>query len=75
MNTPSILQKKLKKLALPQFHWFQLLVLTKFESFYLKTKGDLEEEIKKLKFETINIFQPGHLAGRINWQKKKAILD
>ena len=41
------------------------------ESFYLKTKGDLEEEIKKLKFETINIFQPGHLAGRINWQKKK----
>ena len=41
------------------------------ESFYLKTKGDLEEEIKKLHFETINIFQPGHLAGRINWQKKK----
>lgn len=42
------------------------------ESFYLKTKGDLEEEIKKLKFKTINIFQPGHLAGRINWQKKKS---
>ena len=42
------------------------------ESFYLKTKGDLEEEIKKLKFETINIFQPGHLAGRISWQKKKS---
>ena len=42
------------------------------ESFYLKTKGDLEEEIKKLHFETINIFQPGHLAGRINWQKKKS---
>ena len=41
------------------------------ESFYLKTKGDLEEEIKKLKFETINIFQPGHLAGRINWQRQK----
>ena len=41
------------------------------ESFYLKTKGDLEEEIKKLHFETINIFQPGHLAGRINWQRKK----
>ena len=41
------------------------------ESFYLKTKGDLEEEIKKLKFETINIFQPGHLAGRINWQREK----
>ena len=41
------------------------------ESFYLKTKGDLEEEIKKLRFETINIFQPGHLAGRINWQRKK----
>ena len=42
------------------------------ESFYLKTKGDLEEEIKKLGFRTINIFQPGHLAGRINWQKKKS---
>ena len=42
------------------------------ESFYLKTKGDLEEEIKKLKFETINIFQPGHLSGRISWQKKKS---
>ena len=41
------------------------------ESFYLKTKGDLEEEIKKLPFETINIFQPGHLAGRINWQRQK----
>ena len=43
----------------------------KSESFYLKTKGDLEEEIKKLGFRTINIFQPGHLAGRINWQRKK----
>ena len=41
------------------------------ESFYLKTKGDLEEEIKKLHFETINIFQPGHLAARINWQRQK----
>ena len=40
-------------------------------SFYLKTKGYLEEEIKKLRFKTINIFQPGHLAGRINWQRKK----
>ena len=43
----------------------------KSESFYLKTKGDLEEEIKKLSLETINIFQPGHLAGRIDWQRKK----
>ena len=42
------------------------------KSFYLKTKGDLEEEIKKLRFKTINIFQPGHLAGRINWQRKKS---
>jgi len=40
-------------------------------SFYLKTKGKLEEEIKKLPFETINIFQPGHLAGRIDWQREK----
>ncbi len=44
---------------------------TNSKSFYLKTKGELEEEIKKLSFETINIFQPGHLAGRINWQRKK----
>ena len=43
----------------------------KSESFYLKTKGDLEEEIKKLSFRAINIFQPGHLAGRINWQRQK----
>ena len=43
----------------------------KSESFYLKTKGDIEEEIKKLRFRTINIFQPGHLAGRINWQREK----
>tara|TARA_B100000073_G_scaffold158728_1_gene131033 strand:- start:523 stop:1203 length:681 start_codon:yes stop_codon:yes gene_type:complete len=43
----------------------------KSESFYLKVKGELEEEIKKLGFETINIFQPGHLAGRINWQREK----
>ena len=43
----------------------------KSESFYLKTKGDLEEEIKKLGFRAINIFQPGHLAGRINWQRQK----
>ncbi len=40
-------------------------------SFYLKTKGYLEREIRKLPFEKINIFQPGHLAGRINWQRKK----
>ena len=40
-------------------------------SFYLKTKGFLEEEIKKLPFEEINIYQPGHLAGRIDWQRKK----
>tara|TARA_B100000427_G_scaffold311919_1_gene302947 strand:- start:3 stop:692 length:690 start_codon:yes stop_codon:yes gene_type:complete len=40
-------------------------------SFYLKTKGKLEKEIKKLPFEIINIFQPGHLAGRIDWQREK----
>ena len=40
-------------------------------SFYLKIKGDLEDEVKKLPFNTINIFQPGHLAGRIDWQRKK----
>ena len=41
------------------------------DSFYLKTKGYLEEEIKKFGFQTTNIFQPGHLAGRINWQRQK----
>ena len=44
---------------------------TNSTSFYLKTKGELEEEIKKLPFQSINIFQPGHLAGRIDWQRKK----
>jgi uncharacterized protein YbjT (DUF2867 family) len=33
------------------------------KNFYLKTKGMLEEEIIKLGFESINIFQPGHLRG------------
>ncbi len=32
-------------------------------NYYLKTKGMLEEEIIKLGFESINIFQPGHLTG------------
>jgi len=40
-------------------------------SFYLKTKGDLEEAVIKLNFSKINIYQPGHLGGRINWQKQK----
>ena len=40
-------------------------------SFYLKTKGKIEDEIKKLPFKKINIFRPGHLAGRIDWQRKK----
>ena len=48
---------------------------TKF-LFKKNLKGDIEEqkeikeEIKKL-FRKINIFQPGHLAGRIDWQRKK----
>ena len=32
-------------------------------NYYLRTKGMLEEEIIKLGFESINIFQPGHLTG------------
>ena len=40
-------------------------------SFYLKTKAKLEEDLKKLEFNSVNIFQPGHLAGRIDWQRKK----
>ena len=31
----------------------------------------MEDEIKNLPFNVVNIFQPGHLAGRINWQRKK----
>ena len=30
---------------------------------YLKTKGMLESEIMELDFESINIYQPGHLRG------------
>ena len=32
-------------------------------NYYLKTKGMLEEEIIKLKFDKTNIFRPGHLMG------------
>ena len=35
----------------------------KSRNFYLKTKGLLEEEIKKLSFESVCIFQPGLLLG------------
>tara|TARA_B100001029_G_scaffold118489_1_gene98239 strand:+ start:166 stop:852 length:687 start_codon:yes stop_codon:yes gene_type:complete len=35
-------------------------------NYYLKTKGMLEEEITKLKFDSINIFRPGHLMGNKN---------
>ena len=30
---------------------------------YLKIKGEMEEEIKKLSFNKINIFRPSHLLG------------
>ena len=30
---------------------------------YLKIKGEMEEEIKKIPFEKINIFRPSHLLG------------
>ena len=32
-------------------------------NYYLKTKGMLEDEIIKLKFDKTNIFRPGHLMG------------
>lgn len=32
-------------------------------NYYLRTKGKLENEIKKLGFESINIFRPGHIVG------------
>ena len=35
----------------------------KSSNFYLKTKGLLEEEIKKLNFDSVCIFQPGLLLG------------
>jgi|TARA_B110000858_G_scaffold122563_1_gene139762 uncharacterized protein YbjT (DUF2867 family) len=33
-------------------------------NFYLKTKGEVEEEIKKIDFQAINIFRPSLLIGR-----------
>ena len=35
-------------------------------NFYLKTKGEIEEEIKKIDFQAINIFRPSLLLGRRN---------
>tara|TARA_B100001057_G_scaffold198498_1_gene199071 strand:+ start:66 stop:722 length:657 start_codon:yes stop_codon:yes gene_type:complete len=32
-------------------------------NYYLKTKGDVENEIINIGFESTNIFQPGHLRG------------
>jgi len=34
------------------------------KNFYLKTKGEVEEEIKKIDFQYINIFRPSLLLGR-----------
>jgi uncharacterized protein YbjT (DUF2867 family) len=34
------------------------------KNFYLKTKGEVEEEIKKIDFQCINIFRPSLLIGR-----------
>ena len=34
------------------------------KNFYLKTKGEVEEEIKKIDFHYINIFRPSLLLGR-----------
>ena len=34
------------------------------KNFYLKTKGEVEEEIKKIDFQAINIFRPSLLLGR-----------
>ncbi|SVA35755.1 uncharacterized protein METZ01_LOCUS88609 [marine metagenome] len=34
------------------------------KNFYLKTKGEVEEEIKKIDFQNINIFRPSLLLGR-----------
>ena len=33
-------------------------------NYYLKTKGLMEEQLKKLNFHTLNIFQPSHLLGK-----------
>ena len=33
------------------------------KNFYLKTKGEVEEEIKKIDFQSINIFRPSLLLG------------
>ena len=39
---------------------------------YLKIKGEMEEEIKKLSFNKINIFRPSHLIGE---RENKIVLD
>jgi len=37
---------------------------SKSSNFYLRVKGELEEEIKKLKFSSIHIFRPSILLGK-----------
>ena len=32
-------------------------------NYYLKIKGEVEEEIKKIGFKSVNFFQPGHIMG------------
>ena len=38
---------------------------------YLKTKGQVEEEIINMDFESTNIYRPAHMCGRIEWEKAK----
>ncbi len=36
------------------------------KNFYLRTKGEMEEEVKKLPFESVHIFRPSLLLGKRN---------
>tara|TARA_B100000768_G_scaffold177912_1_gene192829 strand:- start:387 stop:1070 length:684 start_codon:yes stop_codon:yes gene_type:complete len=38
---------------------------------YLKTKGEVEDQIISMNFESTNIFRPAHMCGRIDWEKNK----
>jgi hypothetical protein len=44
---------------------------SKSSNIYFKTKGEVEEEIIKMNFESTHIFRPGHMCNRIDWEKNK----
>jgi uncharacterized protein YbjT (DUF2867 family) len=43
----------------------------KSKNFYLKLKGELENELKRFSYESISIFRPGQLLGKRNEERKR----